>query len=84
MYFNSKGGDYRLQQRKIHIHLECMNTIKGIQQWFWRKDPKTGLYLDEPVNYLDNAMAALRYAVGPLRRLEMCIVIGRQQASDLI
>lgn len=62
--------DY-LKQRKIHIHPECVNTIKEIQQWSWRKDKKTGLYLDEPVNFMDDAMAALRYAAEPLRRPEM-------------
>ncbi len=62
--------DY-LKQRKIHIHPDCVNTIKEIQQWSWRKDKKTGLYLDEPVAYMDDAMAALRYAAEPLRRPEM-------------
>lgn len=62
--------DY-LKQRKIHIHPDCVNTIKEIQQWSWRKDKKTGLYLDEPVNFMDDAMAALRYAAEPLRRPEM-------------
>jgi phage terminase large subunit len=62
--------DY-LKQRKIHIHPDCVNTIKEIQQWSWKKDKKTGLYLDEPVNFMDDAMAALRYAAEPLRRPEM-------------
>lgn len=62
--------DY-LKQRKIHIHPDCVNTIKEIQQWSWRKDKKTGLYLDEPVNFMDDAMAALRYAAEPLRRPEL-------------
>jgi len=62
--------DY-LKQRKIHIHADCVNTIKEIQQWSWRKDKKTGLYLDEPVNFMDDAMAALRYAAEPLRRPEL-------------
>ncbi|MEK4452312.1 MULTISPECIES: PBSX family phage terminase large subunit [unclassified Paenibacillus] len=61
--------DY-LKQRKIHIHPDCVNTIKEIQQWSWRKDKKTGLYLDEPVNIFDDAMAALRYSAEPLRRAE--------------
>lgn len=62
--------DY-LKQRRIHIHTDCVNTIKEIQQWSWRRDPKTGLYLDEPVGFMDDAMAALRYAAEPLRRPEM-------------
>lgn len=62
--------DY-LKQRKIHIHPDCVNTIKEIQQWSWKKDKKTGLYLDEPVNVFDDAMAALRYSAEPLRRPEL-------------
>lgn len=52
-----------LKGRKIHIHPSCVNTIKEIQQWKWKKDPQTGLYIDEPVEYFDDAMAALRYGV---------------------
>ncbi len=54
--------DY-LQQHKIHIHPSCINTIKEIQQWKWKKDQRTGEYLDEPVPFFDDAMAALRYSV---------------------
>lgn len=54
--------DY-LKQLKIHIHPACKNTIKEIQQWKWKKDEKTGLYLDEPVEFMDDAMAALRYSI---------------------
>lgn len=50
-----------LKQRKIHIHPRCVNTIKEIQQWKWRKDEKLNIYLEEPVNIFDDAMAALRY-----------------------
>lgn len=54
--------DY-LKQLKIHIHPSCVNAIKEIQQWKWKKDEKTGLYLDEPVEFMDDAMAALRYSI---------------------
>ncbi|WP_282488556.1 PBSX family phage terminase large subunit [Clostridium botulinum] len=54
--------DY-LKQLKIHIHPSCINTIKEIQQWKWKKDEKSGLYLDEPVEFMDDAMAALRYSI---------------------
>lgn len=52
-----------LKQRNIYIHPHCINTIKEIQQWKWRKDEKSGEYLDEPVPFQDDAMAALRYGV---------------------
>ncbi|MFC4712244.1 PBSX family phage terminase large subunit [Planococcus dechangensis] len=50
-----------LKQRTIHIHPSCVNTIKEIQQWKWRKDEKLNKYTDEPVDVFDDAMAALRY-----------------------
>jgi phage terminase large subunit len=59
--------DY-LQQHRIHIHPSCTNTIKEIQQWKWRKDEKTGEYLDEPVPFMDDAMAMLRYSIEQERR----------------
>jgi phage terminase large subunit len=59
--------DY-LQQHRIHIHPSCTNTIKEIQQWKWRKDEKTGEYLDEPVPFQDDAMAMLRYSIELERR----------------
>ncbi len=57
-----------LKQRKIYVHPHCVNTIKEMQQWKWRKDEKTGEYLDEPVPVMDDAMAALRYGVESWRK----------------
>lgn len=51
-----------LKQRKIYVHPSCINTIKELQQWKWKKDERTGEYLDDPVAFQDDAMAALRYA----------------------
>ena len=59
--------DY-LKQHKIHINGCCLNTIKEIQQWKWQKDKSTGLYIDTPVDFMDDAMAALRYSVENYRR----------------
>lgn len=59
--------DY-LKQRKIYIHPSCVNTIKEISQWKYKKNQKTNQYEDEPVNEFDDAMAALRYSVEDIRR----------------
>lgn len=59
--------DY-LKQHRIHIHPSCINTLKEIGQWKWKKDEKTGQYLDEPVNFFDDAMAMLRYSIEQERR----------------
>ena len=60
--------DY-LKQQRIIVHPRCVNTIKELQQWKWKLDQQSGLYLDEPVEYMDDAMAALRYSIEDLRRL---------------
>jgi phage terminase large subunit len=57
-----------LKKMKINIHPQCVNTIKEIKQWKWKKDQRSNTYLDEPVNFNDDAMAALRYAIEPLRQ----------------
>lgn len=59
-----------LKQRRIHVHPHCINTIKELQQWKWKKDEKTGEYLDEPVPFQDDAMAALRYGVEGWRKVK--------------
>lgn len=57
-----------LKQRKIFIDSSCVNTIKEISQWKWKKDEATGEYIDEPVAFFDDAMAALRYGVERWRK----------------
>ena len=59
--------DY-LKQHRMHSHHSCVNTIKEIGQWKWKKDDKTNTYLDEPVNFFDDAMAMLRYSIEEERR----------------
>lgn len=55
-------------KRTIYVHPSCINTIKELQQWKWKKDEKTGVYLDQPVPFQDDAMAALRYGVEGWRK----------------
>lgn len=57
-----------LKQRNIYVHPSCVNTIKELQQWKWQKDEKTGGYLDIPVDFQDDAMAALRYGIESWRK----------------
>lgn len=59
--------DY-LKQHRIVVDPSCVNTIKELQQWKWKHDEKTGEYLDEPVPFQDDAMAALRYGIEGWRK----------------
>ena len=63
-----------LKQRNIYVHPHCINTIKEMQQWKWKKDERTGEYLDEPVPIMDDAMAALRYGVEGWRKVTKWLV----------
>lgn len=65
--------DY-LKQRRIFVHPSCTNTLKELQQWKWKKDDRTGEYLDEPVAFQDDAMAALRYGVEGWRKPKRWLV----------
>ena len=58
----------KVVSRMIYVHPRCVNTIKEMQQWKWKKDEKTGEYLDEPVAFQDDAMAALRYVIERWRK----------------
>ena len=57
-----------LKRRKIYIHPSCVNTMREIEQWKWKRDEQPGKYLDEPVPFFDDAMAALRYGVEGWRK----------------
>lgn len=63
-----------LKQRCIYVHPHCVNAIKEMQQWKWKKDDKSGEYLDEPVPVMDDAMAALRYGIEGWRKVKKWLV----------
>lgn len=61
-------------KRTIFVHPRCVNTIKELQQWKWKKDERSGEYLDEPVPIVDDAMAALRYGVEGWRKAKKWLI----------
>ena len=63
-----------LKQRYIYVHPHCVNTIKEMQQWKWKKDERSGEYIDEPVPVMDDAMAALRYGVEGWRKSQNWLI----------
>ena len=54
------------KQTKIHIHPRCVNTIKEIKGYIYKKN-KDGVVLDEPIKVNDHAMDALGYGVYGVR-----------------
>ncbi len=56
--------------RKIYVHPSNVDFIKEIEQWKWKHDDKRNEYLDEPVPFFDDAMAALRYGIEGWRKAQ--------------
>lgn len=67
-----------LKQHRIYVHPHCVNVIKEMQQWKWKKDEQSGEYLDEPVPVMDDAMAALRYGVESWRKANTAVKAARR------
>ena len=65
---NPDGKDERAVRRRIIVHPSNVNFIKEIEQWKWKHDDKRNEYLDEPVPFFDDAMAAMRYGVEGWRK----------------
>lgn len=61
-------GKDKAVRRRIFVNPHCVNTIAELQQWKWKKDQRTGLYLDEPVPFFDDAMASMRYLIEGWRK----------------
>jgi phage terminase large subunit len=70
-----KDGIDWLKRHKIHISKKCPNLLAEMQQYSYKKD-KDGNVLDEPIEFKDDAIAALRYAIEPIRH-QKTIFIGK-------
>lgn len=57
--------------RTIYIHPSCRETISEIRQWRWNFDNKLNDYIDEPMSFNDDCMAALRYSIERNRKPSM-------------
>lgn len=57
-----------LKARRIYVHTSCTNTIKELSQWKWKKDERSNTYLEEPVPFFDDAIAAMRYGIEGWRK----------------
>lgn len=57
-----------LKQRTIYIDAGCVNLHKEIQQYRYEADKFTGGHTDTPLAVYDDAIAALRYGIEPVRK----------------
>jgi len=65
-----------LKSHRIFVHPSCVNTIKELQQWRWKYDDRMGVYIDQPLEVEDDAMAALRYGIEMMRKQNRLQTIG--------
>lgn len=63
---NVKAKIHTTQETKIHIDEKCVNLIREMPQYEWKKN-KDGEILDEPVKKNDHSIDALCYAVYGVR-----------------
>lgn len=56
-------GIQKLQQFKLIVSPKCEFTIAELQNYSWRKDKKTGEYINEPIDEWNHALDALRYSL---------------------
>lgn len=61
-------------KRNIYIHPDCVNLIKEMQEYRWKLDTKSNTYIDEPVDFGDDAIAALRYSIERLRKPQTYVI----------
>lgn len=64
----NQGIQY-LQQFKILVHPSCENFKMELENYTWKKDAKTGLYLNEPIDKFNHLMDATRYGVQTVRKI---------------
>lgn len=56
-------GIQKLQQYKIYIHPSCTEIKEEFENYTWRKDKKTGEYVNIPIDKFNHGLDALRYGV---------------------
>lgn len=74
------GIDY-VKAHRLHISNESANTIKEIRAYRYR-ETKDGRVLDEPVDFMDHSMAAMRYAIYTGRPKGSDVTVPNEDAFD--
>ena len=59
-----------VQQHRISVTRRSLNIIKEYRNYLWEVDEKTDTILQEPIDFMNHAMDALRYAIASLKNPE--------------
>lgn len=57
------NGIQFIQQFKLVVDERCFKTLEELENYTWKKDRKTGEYLNEPVDAYNHAIDSIRYAL---------------------
>lgn len=57
-----QGVQY-IQQFEILVHPKCKHTIDELENYSFKKDKQSGLYLNEPIDNYNHLLDALRYSL---------------------
>ena len=56
-------GIQKLQNYEIIIHPLCTAIITELENYSWKKDKNTGLYINQPIDMFNHYIDALRYSL---------------------
>lgn len=60
-------GVQMLQNYEIVVHPSCTELITEFENYSWKKDKNTGLYINEPIDAFNHYIDALRYSLQCLK-----------------
>lgn len=59
-----------INQFQIFVHPNCKHTIDELENYSYKKDKRTGQYLNQPIDNYNHLLDALRYALEPFHKKE--------------
>ena len=66
-----------LQQHKIIVDERCSGLIEEFENYTWKKDKKTGEYINEPVDNFNHGIDALRYGLEDIRNARVVRILNK-------
>lgn len=59
-------GIDRINRCNVIIDSSCVETIKEFDSYTWKKDKKSGEYINEPIDKYNHSIDAIRYGIQPV------------------
>ena len=66
-----KNGIDKLQRYEIIIDERCIKTIEEFDNYTWKKDKKSGEYVNEPIDTFNHHIDSIRYGVQSVLRKKL-------------